>query len=208
MKNASFLLVSIFSFIYGAGQPATTSNAMSQEFIALTKMGGGGVTAFQSYSSNQVDGSQFFLPDWHKGEVVTNNKDVFNQGFQFVYDKVRQELFIRQKDSALILTGNKEDIKFFKLKNAGNEYLFVNSAMYTDTKPVFFYQVLVSDSSRFTLLKYNKTKFVKADRTDMMKERDGNVYDAFVDENTYYIVKGKSGPEPVQLKTKAVRKVF
>ena len=71
------------------------------------------------------------------------------------------------------INGDKEEIKSFTLKNEGKTFTFVNSSLYSDSKPEIFYQVLVSDSARFTLLKYNNTKFVKADKTDMMRQKRG-----------------------------------
>jgi hypothetical protein len=57
-------------------------------------------------------------------------------------------------------------------------------------------------------LKYTNTKLVKADKTDMMQQHQGNVYDAFVDNYTYYIVKDKNEPKPIQLKIKSFKKVL
>jgi hypothetical protein len=191
-------------------QAATNTLGMTQEFAMLAAHGGSPTSfaTFQSYSSPDVDGSQFFFPDWQKGEVVTKNKEVFNTRLLFVYDKVRQELFIRQKDSSLILLGNKEDINSFTLKDGYKEYNFVNSVFYSKIKPEVFYQVLVADSSKLTLLKYIKTSFVRADKTDMMKQREGKVYDAYIDKYTYYIVMGKGELQTVQLKTKSLKKTF
>src|SRR5450631_2778293 len=105
--------------------------AMGQEFAELAAhkgLSGKGFAAFQSYKSSDVNGSPYFLPDWDAGEVVTIRKEVFNDEFQFVYDKVRQELFIRQKDSALVLLTNKDEVQSFSLKNGNNEpFHFVNS---------------------------------------------------------------------------------
>jgi hypothetical protein len=57
-------------------------------------------------------------------------------------------------------------------------------------------------------LKYIKGTFVKADKNDMMKQKDGDIYDAFIDKVTYYISKGNGELQPVQLKTKALKKTF
>jgi hypothetical protein len=189
-----------------------TNVAMGQEFAELAAHQGyasNGFSAYQTYTSSQINGSQFFLSDWSKGEVITIRKEVFNEDLQFIYDKVRQEIFIRKKDSALILLANKDEIQSFSLKDdKGNQFHFVNSKLFTDERPEVFYQVLVYDSSKLSLLKYIKTTFVKADYHDMMKVKEGEIYDAFVDKYIYYLLKADGTLQPVELKTKAVKKVF
>ncbi|HMG67424.1 MAG TPA: hypothetical protein VK588_07055, partial [Chitinophagaceae bacterium] len=129
-----------------------TNVAMGQEFANLAAHQGyasNGFSAYQSYKSSQINGSQFFLNDWSRGEVVTIRKEVFNEDLQFIYDKVRQEIFIRKKDSALILLANKDEIQSFSLKDEkGNQFHFINSKLFTDERPEVFYQVLVYDSSK------------------------------------------------------------
>ena len=180
----------------------------AHEFDQFQKAGGGGVAAFKTGVNTEADGSQFFLPDWSKGNIELNSNIVFNEGLLLIYDKVRQEIFIKQEDSAVVLLGTKEDIKSFTLKDADKEYNFINSAFFSNTKPEIYYQVLVMDPSKLTLLKYTKSTFVKADNTDMMKQREGKVNDSFVDHITYYISNGKGSLEPIQLKTKSVKKAF
>ncbi len=212
MRTALILSIVTLSTSTLFSQSGTTAVAMGQEFAELAAHGGlsgKGFAAFQSYSSNQVEGSQFFLPDWSVGEVTTIRKEVYSDGLQFIYDKVRQELFARQKDSSLILLTNKDEIKSFSLKNDRNEqYNFVNSKFYTEERPEVFYQILVYDSTGLTLLKYIKTTLVKADMRDMMKVREGDINDAFVDKNTYYLIKPKTVLIAVQLKSKSLKKSF
>jgi hypothetical protein len=212
MKTRILVPALLFSTQALFSQSGTTGVAMGQEFAELAAHGGlsgKGFAAFQSYSSSQVNGSQFFLPDWVNGEVVTRRNEVYNEGLQFLYDKVRQELFVRQKDSSLILLTNKDEIQSFHLKDANkNQFRFVNSSFYTTERPEVFYQVLIDDSVKLTLFKYIKTSFVKADLTDMMKQREGDVYDAFVDKYFYFLSWHDGLLYPVQLKTKSVRKAF
>jgi len=193
-------------------QSGTTGVAMGQEFAELAAhrgLSGKGFAAFQSYSSTDTRGSQFFFPDWTSGELVTNRKEVFNTGLQFLYDKVRQQLFARQKDSSLVLLTNRDEVQSFSLMDENNhQFNFVNSALFSDERPEVFYQVLVYDSAKLTLLKYIKTTFEKADHTDLMKQNAGDIYDAFVDKNLYYLVWKNGLLNPVQLKTKSVKKVF
>jgi hypothetical protein len=210
MKNKISLVALLVCATTAFSQAGTNSIAMSNEFAMLAAHGGSATSfaTFQTYSNNQVNGSQFFLPDWSKGEIALNNKEVFNNGILLAYDKVRQELFFKQNDANDILLGTKEDINTFSLKDAGKEYHFVNSAVYSKNIPEVFYQVLVSDPSKLTLLKYTKGTFVKADKTDMMKQKEGDIYDSFVDKITYYISKGNGEPHQIQFKIKSLKKTF
>jgi hypothetical protein len=205
MQIAAMLL-----FLKAGLAQSTTNISISQDFAntANTHALATGTSAYQTYTSDHVDGSQFFLPDWKKGEIIANNNSIYDMGYVFAYDKVRQEVFIKQKDSTVIIEGNKADIRCFSLLDDGKVYLFSNSSVYTKESPEVFYQVLVADSTKLTFLKYTSTKLVKADKNDMMKQKEGEVYDAFVDSYTYYIVKGKGDLKPIQLKTKSVKKIF
>jgi hypothetical protein len=201
----------IFSLFFLQGMMGYSQRAgltEAHEFDQFQHAGGGGVSAFKTGVRTDADGSQFFLPEWSKGDITLNSNIVFNSGMMFIYDKVRQEIFIRPEDSSSVLLGNKDDIKTFTLKDAGREYTFVNSVFYSNTKPEVFYQVLVINPSKLTLLKYTKATFVRADNTDMMKQREGKVNDAFIDNVTYYISNGKGSLQPVQFKSKSVKKAF
>ena len=193
-------------------QSGTTAVAMGQEFAELAAHGGlngKGFAAFQTYKSDNIKGSQFFLSDWSSGEVITIRNEIYYESLQFIYDKVRQELFVRKKDSALILLTNKDEVKSFSLKNDQNEqFNFINSKFYTEDRPEVFYQIMVYDSARLSLFKYIKTTLEKADMRDMLKVKEGDIDDAFVDKNTYYILKPKAALTPVQLKIKSLKKSF
>jgi hypothetical protein len=189
-------------------QAGTKTLTMSQDFSQIAQPTKGGTGAYQTYSSKQVNGSQFFLPEWHEGEVETNTNEVFKTGFFFSYDKVRQELFIRKADASDILQGEKDKITFFTLDDGDKQYHFANSSVFSSATPFVFYQLLVYDSSKITLLKLVKTTFVKADPNDMMRVQQGDIYDSYVDKYSYYLSKGSKDPVEVQLKTKSLKKSF
>ncbi len=42
----------------------------------------------------------------------------------------------------------------------------------------------------------------------MMKQKEGDIYDSFVDKVTYYVSKANGELQPIQLKTKALKKTF
>jgi hypothetical protein len=210
MKNKMGLIVCLFFSANAFSQSNSNSITMGNEFAMLAAHGGTGsnFSTFQSYSSSQVNGSQFFLPDWSRGEIALNDNEVFKNGIMLAYDKVRQEIFIKQQNAPDILLGTKEEIHSFSLKESGREYHFINSSVYLKVQPYVFYQVLVLDSAKLTLLKYTKGTFVKADKTDMMKQREGEVYDSFVDKVTYYVSKGNGELQLVSFKAKALKKTF
>jgi hypothetical protein len=204
MKNSFFLpfiLLSSFSVF----SQALSNIGTRQEFAGIVK---GSINTFQTYSSGQVNGSQFFIPDWKPGEIISTKKEVFNNGLQIVFDKVRQEVFIREKNSDVILLGEKDEIYSFSLKDGDSVYHFINSSLFSHDKPEVFYQVLVYDSSGLSLFKYTRTSFVRANPTDMMRQREGDIYDAFVDHYIYYLSKAEGTVLPVELKTKSEKNIF
>jgi hypothetical protein len=212
MRSACLLSLLVLSGGPLFSQSGTTAVSMGQEFAELAAHGGlsgKGFAAFQAYRSDDIRGSQFFLPDWSHGEVVTVRMEVFSKDLEFIYDKVRQELFVRKNDSSLVLLTNKDEIRSFRLKNnEGEQFSFINSKFFTEDRPEVFYQFMVNDSAKLSLLKYINTSLVKADMRDMMKVREGDIYDAWVDKNTYYIVRADGMKATVQLKTKSLKKSF
>jgi len=214
MKTIKILPVLVLSAGLLHAQNSTEGVVMGQEFTELAKgqsdvIHGISPSAFQSYSSNQVIGSQFFFPSWHAGEIITNRKEVYNAGLEFMYDKVRQQVFVRQKDSTFIILTNKDEVQSFSLRDENNKkYFFVNTKQFSDARPELYYQILVYDSFKISLLKYIKTSFVKADPNDMLKQKEGEIYDAFVDKEIYYIMNKNRDPLAIQLKSKNLKKVF
>jgi hypothetical protein len=210
MKNKIILVLLQLSSTWVFSQAGTNTTGMSNEFGMLAAHGASptSFSTFQTYSNNQVEGTQFFFSDWRKGEIVMYNKQVFNNGIMLAYDKVRQEIFIKQENAAEVLLGSKDEINSFSIMDAGKEYHFINSSVYSKEKPEVFYQLLVSDPSKLTLLKFTKGSFVKADKTDMMKQTAGDIYDSFVDKVSYYISEQNGELYPIQLKTKALKKNF
>jgi hypothetical protein len=208
-RNCILLLVFHISCVVAYTQAFSPTLSTANEFDIFQKSGGGGVTAFKTNYASDAKGSQFFLPDWETGEVVSTNKETYKLGLQFMYDKVRQELFVRKKGEELVLTANKEEIHSFSLDDGSNGQLnFLNSKVFTDKNPIEFYQILLMDSSKLSLYKLTSTRFVRADPTDMMKEKQGDVRDEFVDKYSYYLANSKKELKPVELKAKSIKKVL
>jgi len=182
---------------------------MSADFKEMSKFGSraSGFEGYQTYSSGIVNGSQFFNPNWSPGTITTINNEKVGKNYLFLFDKVRQELFMKWKDSSVILLADKNQISSFTL-NTDKAHYFVAAGTYDPSNKGNYFEVLVSNEKGYTLLKLVKTKFVKADERDIEKQRLGDIYDSFQDQVTYYVSFNKGLPQPITLKEKNMLKVL
>lgn len=184
-KIIIFILLTIASVtIYSQ----ITSAGMQSEFKEIAGLGSrqSGFEGFQTYKSNTVNGSQFFYENWCTGAVTTIEQNVISSNnYLYTFDKVRQELFIKLKDSSLILLADKNQIFSFTLKT-DRTHLFEQASKYDTAKKGIFFEVLVK-GKEYDLLKYTKTIFEKANLNDIEKIKQGEFNDEFVDKNMYYV---------------------
>jgi hypothetical protein len=188
----------------------TGTLGMQSEFNHVSKFASKqtGFEGVQTYSSKEVKGSQFFYPTWCKGSVTTNQKtNINNSMYVYLFDKVRQELFIKLKDSALVLQGDKSQIYSFTLTTDKN-HLFETMSHFDPSQKNGFFEVLVKSDSGYTLLKQVKTTFLKADPTNMERMKEGENYDEFKDQVKYYISYKDGLPQSINLNEKSIRKAF
>jgi hypothetical protein len=204
MKNITLLLISFFFFCGTYSQ--ISSVGMKSEFKEIASMGriqsGEG---FQTYNSGNVKGSQFFNETWSTGSVTGTNKVVISNNYLFLYDKVRQELFIKPNDSNLIVLVDKNQILSFTI-NTDRAHVFYKSSLYDPSQSGNFIEVLVQND-RYSLLKIIKTDFVKANKNDIEKVKQGEFNDEFVDHLNYYIFSNNK-IEKINLSEYGIRKVM
>ena len=166
-----------------------------------------GFESLQTYSSGIVNGSQFFYPTWANGTVTTINNETIANKYLLLFDKVRQQLFMKYKDSSFILLADKKQVKSFTVTTDRIHY-FVPASTYDVSKKEGFFEILVNNADGYTLLKMVKTKFVKADMTDIEKVRLGEINDAFEDEPSYFVCYKNATLQPILLKERSIRKVL
>jgi hypothetical protein len=198
LSSLLFLNTKIFSQIESAQIGGEFKQVMSNR----------GVNGIQTYRTGEVGGSQFLFPTWTSGSITTKSDKIFSNGYSFLYDKVRQELFIKQDGSPVILQAEKDQMNGFTLNSADKTYNFVLASFYNAADKTNFYEVLENNSNGYSLLKLNKAKFVKADQTDMERMKDGDIYDKFVDDFSYYISYKNGLPEKIIPKDKKMEKAF
>src|ERR1035437_9174826 len=87
MKKRNILFTLCFlSVIFTKAQESPVG--MKDEFNTVSKYTSRSQTGFeglQGYSSGQAIGSQFFWPNWSKGQVVTINNDTIKNNYLFLY---------------------------------------------------------------------------------------------------------------------------
>jgi hypothetical protein len=190
------------------------ANAFSQiesaqigaEFQQVAQTAGRQIQGIQTYNSGTVIGSQFFDPSWTSGTVTTINNEVISTNYSFLYDKVRQLLFIKWKDSSAIILADKDQIAGFTL-NTDKIHSFVSASKYDPHNKTDFFEVLSKEDRGYTLLKLIKAKFEKADFTDIQRVKDGENYDEFIDEISYYISYNDELPNKITSE-KSIEKAF
>jgi hypothetical protein len=214
MKKLLFI-VGLFFFFAPANAQYNPVTSMQNDFKDIATFSKqrkqSGFEGLQSYSSGDVKGSQFFFPAFADGSVTTTNNEVISTIYQFLFDKVRQELFIiskgDKKQPPEVLQADKDQIKSFTI-TTDKDHLFVPAHKYLPENITDFYEVLKKNDSAYTLLKYVKTTFVKNDTRDIAKMKRGDFYDEFVDESTYYISFKTGTPQQVKLKRSKIIDAF
>ncbi len=159
---------------------------MGKEFKSITGFGRiqTGFEGLQTYHSGNVNGNQFSTETWSLGSVTTMDKQVISD-YLFLYDKVRQELFLKAKDTDLVVLADKNQITSFTI-NSDKPHTYYHAELYDQQQAGSFFEQLVQNN-KYTLLKLTKTTFEKANLNDMEKVKQGIFNDAFIDYITYYI---------------------
>jgi len=171
----------------------------------------GGYQTIQTYSSENVKGSQFFYPGFKDGSVTTTNNERITGLYRFLFDKVRQELFITSNSDTRpepeVLLAEKQQIRSFTI-TTDREHTFVAARVYDPANTNDFYEVLKKDDSGYSLLKLVKTTFVKMNMRDIEKVKSGDLSDEFVDKVTYYVSYRSGKPQEITFKKKNMANAF
>lgn len=187
---------------------ASIAVGMKEEFKEISKYGTrqSGFEGIQSYSNSNVKGSQFFYPTWLPGSIVTSGNETISGKYVFLFDRVRQELFIKPKDSSVVLLADKAQIQSFTLNMDGN-HVFVPDTKYKNSaSDINFYEVMELNDKGYSFFKFVSTKFEKANPNDMVKVRNGDLSDEFVDNTVYYLYSSGTGLNKISLNEKSILK--
>jgi hypothetical protein len=210
MKKIVYAALAAFFYLPVMAQ---SDASISQDFKQLSSETGrqqSGFENLQSYKSG-IKGNQFFYPGWTAGSVTTNdNKTIDSRDYVYLFDKVRQVLFItgsktQVKTQDNVLTADPDKLKAFTLVTDKPHY-FIKASVYDSGLKNDFFEVLI-ESDNYSLLKLTTTTLQKADEHDMLAMKNGNFSDEFVDNIVYYIYHN-SKLEKVNLKEYSLRKTL
>ena len=181
---------------------------MKDEFASIAKSGRmqSGFENLQSYSNVNAKGSQFFYPTWLPGSVVTAGNETISGKYLFLFDRVRQELFIKLKDSNVVLLADKAQIQSFTLNLEGNHVFVPDTKYKKDASEINFYEIMELNEKGYSFFKFVSTKFEKANPNDMVKVRNGDLSDEFVDNTVYYLYNTGTGLNKISFSEKSILK--
>lgn len=161
-----YILASVF-LIFGASQ------SKAQTLTQMPSSGNGAETqaAYSSYIVNNnnfvlptyahggdVGGNPYFSKDWATGSLTTVDNHIFSEGLVFMYSKVDGRLFFKQTDSSVVMQADPAKISSFTL-NTDKPHTFVRTDAFTKEYSGNFYEVLVRDEKKYSLLKLTTAEF-------------------------------------------------
>lgn len=203
----TILIPLLLCFSLSAISQDMSSVTLRDEFRNITGFGKrqSGFEGIQTHSNQPVTGTQFFTDDWSKGSVTSIINKTIGQNFVFLYDKVRQELFFKPSDTNMVLLADKDQIKSFTI-NSDRPHNFFPGTNYDPSLRGDFIEQLVD--GKYQLLKLTSTSYEKANANDMLKIKQGDFSDSFVDHLSYYIYYNKELRKIPSLNESRVRKVL
>lgn len=192
-KQIAVLGVSLLTLTSAYAQSDVNSQTVKDVF---TEYGASGAqrTGVEFHTKDATVGSAYMSKNWTKGSVTNLNDTVIsNPTFLFNYNKMSGALLVTQDQNTYIELNSNGYKAFTLVDELGVEHRYVRvpgiGAVASAEE--------IASGPNYTLYKYTKTKFKKADFvTDGLTER-GNNYDEYVDENEYYVVNNKDKSAPV-----------
>lgn len=208
MKN--YFLLFIVTSLCTVSFAQVTTEGLRDEFSQVSKYTSSNMAneGFHNFSNANTKGSQFYFSNWLPGSLITPAGGTTATDYLFLYDKVRQTLFIKSKSSENVLEVSNDKIGGFNLINNDSVHRFVPAAQYNPSNNTDFYEEMVKNSTGYSLLKSVKTKYIKFDPSDMVKVRNGDMGDEFDDEVTYYVSYKNGAPQVIKLKDNSIKKVL
>ena len=154
----------------------------------------------------ETQGSRYLVKGWAHGTVINSKGETIqNPNFLFAYDKMGGGLLLT-KDKLSAIEIDRDLVKSFTIyDNVNNAYTFENVPQIDQNH----YVELISTGNKYKIYKAVKTTFVKSNYTTDGVMSQGNNYDEYVDEYTYYVYNVQNNAlQKITLKKKAIKETF
>lgn len=140
--------------------------------------------AISTFSRSDVKGARYLFEQWTPGSVTAYDNSSYSNNYKFNFDKITQNLYAQYEPQGNIsVVVDKSKVKRFAIAGLN----FVNGSTIDQNNNNLFYQLLVEDSTKISLYKLTKTRFVRANPADMSNMNNKNFSSEFVDDITYFI---------------------
>lgn len=194
MRKTLMALSIAFLALAGAQAQTTASTQIVQDAFQDFSVSSPAKSGVEFHTKDATVGSAYLAKNWTKGSVTNLNDTVIsNPAFLFNYNKMSGALLVTQDQNSYIELNSNGYKAFTLVDELGVQHKYVRVPAIS---PVAAAEE-VAAGANYTIYKYTKTKFKKADYvTDGLTER-GNNYDEYVDENEYYVVNNKDKSAPV-----------
>lgn len=151
-------------------------------------------------------GTRFFLDKWLKGTVTaTDGTLVKDDSVLYYFDKISHNLYYTYDHKQTMKVENK-NISSFILQDGRVNHSFKRMEL---IKPVVFFEVLVENTSKYSLYKEISTAYKKADYINHGMYESGNRFDQYIDNFRYYIVlPGEKMYKLISFTKKSLEEVF
>ena len=162
-------------------------------------------------SQGDLKGSPFFLEDWTKGTIYTNDGE-FKDNQELVYNLFNNTLFLKigsglNDHMALTI---KDISKFILYDNNGTKsYLFlkIEAEKFNDNKKNIFFYEAVDPKSDKVIIEHSKT-FIDPNSSGWQSSRYNNKAGEFKDLTKVYVLNKNLKYEKVNPKENAILKLF
>jgi hypothetical protein len=151
-------------------------------------------------------GSRYFFFSFARGFIINAKGELVKKpGYFYDYDKISGQLLLKPFGQPIV-AASKADVQSFTLYDRQQNAFVFERVPAIDTQR--FVQVL-SLGLKYKIYKLINTHFVSANYRDDGISHEGNKYDEFVDEGTYYVLNLEDNIlQKFSLKLKSLQTVF
>jgi hypothetical protein len=154
----------------------------------------------------ETQGSRYLMKGWLHGFVINAKGEIVQDPhFLFAYDKMGGGLLLTKDKQSAIEVDRGTITSFTLFDNLNTPYVFENMPLIDK----FHYTQLISSGNKYKIYKFIKTTFVKSNYSTDGVMAQGNNYDEYVDEDTYYVYNVQTNAlQKITLKKKAIKDSF